>query len=210
MSKNSEHYKSGYLNKERWFSYVYQIDLLSKIAPESALEIGVGPGAVRSMLEASYPDCNYFSVDFDADLLPTVCADVTRLPLANNAVDVAFCCQVLEHLPFDQFTPSLMELKRVSRRSVIISLPDVSPNFFLRFTHSRRVLPFLWNGISMPSFFPKAHSFEEHGQHFWEIGKRGYSIRSILSEIQKIGFSDIRHFRMTERSYWHFFVLSLD
>lgn len=207
---STQHYGAAYLYKERWFSFVYQVMALSGIEPVRVAEIGVGPGVVGDMLRATYPGCEYVGIDIDSSLSPSVCASVETLPFANGSFDATFCCQVLEHLPFDQFAVSIGELKRITSRRLVISLPDVSPFFFLRFSHSRRLLPWLWNGVSLPSLFPRRHSFEEHGQHYWEIGKSGFPIRNVIRELQEIGFSGIRHFRMTERPYWHFFILEID
>ena len=47
------------------------------------------------------------------------------------------CCQVLEHLAFDQLTPALTEIARVARIGGVISLPDVTP----------------WLGVAFPLYF---------------------------------------------------------
>lgn len=207
---SDRHYGVAYLYKERWFSFVYQVMALSGINPIRVAEIGVGPGVVGDMLRKTYPGCEYVSVDIDSRLSPTVCASVESLPFSAGSFEATFCCQVLEHLPFDRFSVAIGELKRITTKRLVISLPDVSPFFYLRFSHSRRLFPWLWNGISLPNLFPRDHSFKEHGQHHWEIGKTGFPLRRIISELRAVGFSDIQHYRMTERAYWHFFVLRID
>lgn len=210
QTPSNQHYGATYLYKERWFSFVYQVMALSGIAPVRVAEIGVGPGVVGDMLRATYIGCEYVGIDIDSSLSPAVCGSVEALPFATGSFDATFCCQVLEHLPFDRFAVSIRELKRITRQRLVISLPDVSPFFFLRFSHGRRLLPWLWDGISLPTIFPRRHSFEEHGQHHWEIGKLGFPSRRVIRELQAIGFKSIRHFRMTERPYWHFFILEID
>ncbi len=202
-------YGPGYLSHERWISFVHQITAIADISPRSVLEIGVGPGVKASMVTATFPDCTYFGVDIDNELSPDLCADVRNLPLEDGQFDAAFCCQVLEHLPYEDFPTALRELKRVTRKRVVISLPDVRPFIYLRARPpaSRRFLPWLWNGISLPSMFPKTHSFEDHGQHYWEIGKKNYPLRRILDDVRALGWRNIRHFRLIERNYWHFIVL---
>lgn len=206
---SNRHYSAAYLYKERWFSFVYQVMALSGIEPKTVAEVGVGPGVVGDMLRATYPGCEYVGIDIDSSLSPSVCASVESLPFASGSFDATYCCQVLEHLPFDQFAVAAGELKRITKRRLVISLPDVSPFFFLRFSHSRRLVPWLWNGLSLPTLFPRRHSFEEHGQHYWEIGKREFPLKAILRQLQSVGFREIRHFRMTERPYWHFFILEV-
>jgi hypothetical protein len=209
MLEPTKHYSAEYLSRERWMSFVYQVTSVADLAPSKVVEVGIGPGVVGEMVRSTYPGCDYVSVDIDPALGPMVCADVTALPFADRSFDVAFCCQVLEHLPYPSFPAALSELKRVARQRVVISLPDVSPFLYLRATGLRRLLPSLWAGLSLPALRPKPHSFEEHGQHYWEIGKRDYALPRILATIDDAGFSRVRHFRMVERNYWHFFLLDV-
>lgn len=205
-------YGAGYLSHERWLSYVHQVTALADIAPRSVLEVGVGPGVKSTMVTATFPGCRYVGVDVDAGLGPDVCADVRTLPFGDAAFDAAFCCQVLEHIPYEDFLKGLGELKRVARRRVVISLPDVRPFIYLRARPpaSRRYLPWLWHGVSLPALPPQPHSFEAHGQHYWEIGKRGYPLRRVLRDMRSLGWARVRDFRMIERNYWHFFVLDAE
>jgi hypothetical protein len=122
-------------------------------------------------------------------------------------LDAVFCCQVLEHLPYQLFVPAMTELRRVVSRRVVISLPDESLFFFLRMRGSRRFLPKLWKGISLPRPFPERHDFETHGQHYWEIGKKDFPVGRILDDISRTSLVLKDHFRMVDRPYWHFFVL---
>lgn len=207
MTDKRKHYGSSYLYKERWFSFVYQIMTLQDLSPVSVAEIGIGPGVVGSMLTMTYPDCHYVGIDIDQKLSPSVCASVTKLPFASHTFDATFCCQVLEHLPFEQFGVAIAELGRITKRRLVISLPDVSPFFFLRFLGSRRLLPTLWKGFSLPTLLPQQHDFHIHGQHYWEIGKHNFPVGRIIKEMQKHWGGPIQHFRMTERNYWHFFIL---
>ena len=50
-----------------------------------------------------------------------VCADATRLPLADASVDVVTCSQLLHHFEADDARAVIAELHRVSRAWVIIS-----------------------------------------------------------------------------------------
>lgn len=201
------HYGAGYLSRERWISYVAQVNAVIDLKPTRIAEIGVGPGVVGAMIEATYPGCQYVSVDIDPVLKPMVCASVTALPFADGGLDAVFCCQVLEHLPYEMFVSALHELARVVTRRVVISLPDVSPFFFLRFRGSRRILPTLWKGVSLPHPFPPVHDFAAHGQHYWEIGKKGFPVGRILSDTAAANLKVGGHYRLVERPYWHFFLL---
>ncbi len=126
MLESTEHYGARYLSRVRWMSFVYQVATLSDLRPSRIAEIGIGPGVVGDMIKATYPDCGYTAIDIDPALRPDVAADVTALPFADGAFDAVFCCQVLEHLPYDRFVPALTELKRIVTR-LVVSLCRMNP-----------------------------------------------------------------------------------
>ncbi len=202
-------YGAEYLGHERWLSYVAQINAVRDLRPRSVAEIGVGPRVVGNMVRATYPGSSYTSIDIQAELEPDVCASVTDLPFPDRAFDVTYCCQVLEHLPFDMFGTALAELRRVTDKRVVVSLPDVTPFFFLRFRGSRRFLPWLWRGFDLPNPRPRQHDYATHGQHYWEIGAKDYPVRRILDAMTEQGLVVRDHYRMVERPYWHFFLLDV-
>jgi glycosyltransferase involved in cell wall biosynthesis/SAM-dependent methyltransferase len=97
------------------------------------------PGDVQTVLDAGCGDgyqaaalaergLRVFGLDFSVAALrrtavPAAAADLTMLPLADDAVDLVICNDVLEHVPDDRWGPVLDELRRVSRRWVLISTP---------------------------------------------------------------------------------------
>jgi SAM-dependent methyltransferase len=115
----------AYLTKERVCSFWHQSDEVLALEPASVLEVGPGPGVVTGWLREAGLDVT--TLDFAADVEPDVTAPVTRIPLPDGHVDVALCAQVLEHLPWDDVPRALRELARVSRRGVVLTVPDVSP-----------------------------------------------------------------------------------
>ena len=204
-----EHYSDKYLYKERLFSYVYQVECIREINPENILEIGVGSGLQKEILIHCFPNSKVFTLDIEPSLGPDFCGDVLKIPLKNKSIDAVFCCQVLEHLPYNKFILALKELKRVCKKRIIISLPDVNPFFFIRFYKLRRIFPFLWRGFSLPRIISQKHSYEEHGQHYWEIGKKDFPLKRIRKDLKIVKLNLIKDFRMVERPYWHFFVLQV-
>jgi len=49
------------------------------------------------------------------------------------------------------------------------------------------------------------HKFD--GEHYWEIGKKGYSLSKITNNIQKAGFKIKETYRVFENPYNSFFIL---
>lgn len=190
-----------YAFEERFVSYYWQLKETLALNPLSVLEVGVGDGVFGSFIKNNTA-VSYVSVDIAEDLRPDVVGSVLELPFADKSFDVVCAFEVLEHLPFEQFECALVELCRVARTHVVISLPHFGP--MLSFSLKIPFLPQLQFAVKLP--FPKKHVF--NGQHYWEMGKQGYPvslIRSTLSSHAKL----VRDFVPFWSSYHHFFVLNL-
>ena len=188
-----------YLGSDRWGSYWYQLRTVLSLAPESVLEIGAGDHVFGNYLRTN-TSVAYQSCDIAEDLHPDIVGSVDALPLSDSAVDVVVAFEVLEHLPFERFDAALCELKRVAKRAVVLSLPHYGPS--IRFSFK---IPFLgeqrfaWKIPHHP-----VHVF--NGQHYWEIGKKGYELPVVRTALQK-HFRIEQEFVPYENQYHHFFVL---
>lgn len=129
----SNHYISeNYITKERFNSYFYQIKEVVFQNPKSVLEIGVGNGFLTDALKKK--GLKVSTLDIDEKLNPDKVGSVLSLPFADSSFELVICFQVLEHLPYIDFTNALKEIYRVTNNSAILSLPDVERcyKFFLQ------------------------------------------------------------------------------
>jgi len=196
MTQTYKFSKYDYL--DRWISYWHQIDEVLKLNPKNILEIGIGNKTVYDCLKKEGVDVK--TLDIDKELKPDFIADVLKMPLKDNSFDLILCAEILEHLPFEDFEKAFSELKRVSIKYVVLSLPHFGPPIKFSFK-----IPFLKEiKFSFKIPFPKKHQF--HGEHYWEIGKRGFSIRRIRKIIKKY-FKIEKEFIPFENQYHHFFIL---
>lgn len=198
---DKEHYFGDkYNHKARWLSYYYQIKEVINLKPAKILEIGIGNGLVAKYLqERNY---NLTTLDLDKELKPDITASVLKMPVEDNGFDLILCAEVLEHLPFENFSQALDEIKRVAKNNVILSLPDhrrTLLNFTVKFPFIRQFNIF----IKIPSF--KKHKFD--GQHYWEIGKSGYPVSKIKENIKKSGLKIIDNFTPFDAPSNHYFIL---
>lgn len=177
----SHYIRPGYLFPERWASYWHQIDAVRCVKPQQVLEVGVGNGIVAHAIEKI--GITVDTLDIDPELHPTILGSVMQIPCADQSYDVVLCAEVLEHLPWGDFSKALSELRRVTKKHVIMTLPHAGYVFSLL----GKIPFFSWKsfGFKIPHFW-KRHVF--NGQHYWETGKKGYSRACIVSEIQKAGF----------------------
>lgn len=185
----------------RFVSYYWQLKEVLDQEPTSVLEVGVGDRVFGSFIKSNTP-ISYTSVDVAEDLHPDIVGSVLELPFADKSFDVVCAFEVLEHLPFDQFDRALAELARVARTHVVISLPHFGP--MLSFSLKIPFLPQLRFAFKIP--FHKTHIF--NGQHYWEIGKRGYHISLIRNKLSAHG-DIVRDFVPFGSPYHHFFVLKI-
>ncbi len=181
----SSHYNWRYDSLKTWTSFYYQIDNIIKHAnkeKDKILELGIGNGFVTDKLRKLGYDVT--TVDFDECLSPDFVADVRSLPFNNNSFDIVCAFEVLEHLPFCDFDKALKELKRVVNKKILISLPYSSFTLWLGF----KIFPYI-KAKQLEINIP--HSFRKHkfnGEHYWELGKKGFSIKKIMKHLKINGF----------------------
>jgi ubiquinone/menaquinone biosynthesis C-methylase UbiE len=168
---------------------------------KKVLEIGPGNGHTTWLLRQWGMDVT--TLDFDESVQPDLVGDVTNIPAEAGTYDCVIAAEVLEHLPFDQFGLALSELKRVCRGHIIVTLPA----------------PFLGLSslINVPKLRPKGlffglpyfvrHRFD--GQHYWELGKRGFGKGRIRRLIRESGLKIVKEFRPAPSLFCYFFVMSV-
>jgi len=195
---NSKYLFEKYVYLSRWISYWYQVKEVLTLRPRNCLVIGVGDAVVVDVLKKYIDEVK--TLDIDEKLNPDFIASVEKMPLPEESFNVILCAEVLEHLPFEKFENSLNELRRVSKKYVALSLPHFGPPIKLSF----KVPLFKEAKKALRIPFPIKHEF--NGEHYWEIGKRGYPLSKIKSIIQKY-FKIKKDFVPFENQYHHFFLL---
>jgi hypothetical protein len=187
------------MSKARWISVWHQLHEVLQLKPCNILEIGPGIGLFKA--SAVLFDVVVETLDPDPALKPDYVASVTNIPLPNCSHDVVCAFQVLEHLPYEQSVKSFQEMARVSRKYVIISLPDA-----LRVWRYELHIPRLGvRTILMPrpSLRLLQHNFD--GQHYWEINVRDYPLKRIIDDLS-VYMKLEKHYLVPENPRHRFFV----
>ena len=195
----SQEYLIHYDDLSRFSSYYYQILWMIRLGPKTVLDIGIGNRTVSDYLKKQNIKVTTF--DYDKRLNPDIIGDVRSLPKNIGEYDAVMCCQVLEHLPYDDFELALSQMKNATKKHIILSLPYAAFKFEL-------VLRCQWIlrrlAIRIPAFFLKT---PKTGEHYWEIGRSGYPISKIRRSIKRAGLKIIHEGSPTLNLYHHFFIL---
>jgi hypothetical protein len=191
-------YSLKYSDKRRWISYYWQIYYIFSLNVKDVLEIGPGFAVVGDVIKRHLI---YKMMDINDDLNPDYVGSVTKVPIKDNRFDLIICCEVLEHIRFEDFRIALRELQRVTKRWVMISLPYACMFFHIGID----LFGFKLCDISfrIPKFWER-HSKDKY--HYWEIGKRGYPINRIKKVIKEY-FKIEKCFYDKLNPYHQFFIL---
>ncbi len=194
------HYEfARYMSKNRWASVWYQVDEVLRCNPSNVLEIGPGPGIFKQT--ASLFGIRVETLDLDPDLKPDHVGSATALPFEDSSYDVVCAFQMLEHLPYETAMQAFAEMVRVSRRHVVISLPDARPVWPYRIHIPKLGAWYLL--FPRPILKQSKHIFD--GEHFWEINKKGYGLTRIINELDRM-CPLVKTYRIFENPYHRFFV----
>lgn len=203
----SNYNKSTYNSLERFISYFYQVDSIVKCQAQKVLEIGVGNKLSSEYLKSV--GIEVVTCDFDPAINPDIVADVRDIPVESKSFDTVVAFQVLEHIPFEDFSSVLGEFARITKKNVIISLPYRSTyvNLAFKFPGIRTLLKrnFVDLSIRIPLRFG---GFETSGQHYWEIDNNLYTLKKVKTEIEKY-FTIKKDFSPVLNKFHYFFVLEV-
>ena len=205
LQVTAAHYDRSYNNRKRWTSYWYQIDRALHLAENGTiLEVGVGSGLVAGYLKQVMSD-QVKTLDIAEDLKPDIVADVQQMPIPDQSVDCVICCEVLEHMPYDNATACLRELRRVARTAVL-SVPNARRySFRAQVVMGSKVIQLA--SLDLNRFFPKPKALPDGGEHYWEIGRPGYPLERFEKSIIDADWTIRESFRNPDFPYHHFFIL---
>jgi len=136
-----KNYKKDYYNQpEFWnrdFSYLpgeqERIEEIKNTIPpdvKSVLDVGCGNGFFVNSLKAGKRQYKKLvGLDLSKEALKHVktekkLGNISNLPFKNNAFDLVTALEVLEHLSQEDFKKGISELQRVSKKYILITVPN--------------------------------------------------------------------------------------
>lgn len=106
--------------------------LIGGANPKTILDVGCGEGYTTMCIKNSFPEVEIEGIEFGETVLKKACelhphirfeqGSIYSIKRGNESYDLVLSSEVLEHL--DNPINGLLELKRVSNRFVLISVPN--------------------------------------------------------------------------------------
>lgn len=187
----SLYWSTDYLSPKRFSSIGYQWKLAIDLDKQTYLEIGLGNGILTQLLTAR--EKTVVTVDVNLNLCPDISGALPDLPFSNKSFEVSLCYEVLEHLPFDLFEQCLIDIARVTREYVVISIPDATQSNMGFRGKIKKILN-------------KNTTQKKPYEHCWEIGFFGIYPDVIVSKAKSCGLILTNRFRNPMYLYHHFFI----
>ena len=157
----------------------------------------IGPGQGLDCAVFAWRGYQVTTLDIDDRLNPDFVGSVHDLSMfGDKQFDVVIASHVLEHLPPSYLDGAIAELARVAHHAVVY-LPIAGRIMRLRLMPGLRgwdwsLAVHLCNPFDKPD--PKRPRYCD-GQHYWEIGRPGFSRRAVGRRLEK-------HFRIRSQ-YWN-------
>jgi len=178
----------------------YQLRLVHDWFPEaSVLEVGVGTGLTTQLLRTLGHAVS--TLDVDIRLSPDLVGSVTEIPAPDENFGVFLCSQVLEHLSWEDAAGALRELKRVSQRGGVISVPTNRPTWLVMKFDSRS-----WGTRRVTLGSRTKQPLRTAREHHWEL-EANRTTRDFKHLLRQSGFSIEFELQPCECMYHQFFVV---
>jgi predicted SAM-dependent methyltransferase len=154
-------------------------DLQTCAGAHTVLVIGPGQGLVPEVLRWRGYEVTTF--DIDPAFSPDVRGSVHEMSMfCDGQFDAVIASHVLEHLAVPYLDPSLKEIARVGRHALIY-LPVAGRHCQVRVMPDVKridlsIIVDVFNRFHEPDGVTPRYA---EGQHFWEVGMRGFRVRDI-------------------------------
>ena len=203
------HYQfESYVKLPRWDSYYHQIAEALACKGKDVLYIGLGDNIVVDTLKKFGK--NVKTLDLDPALKPDYVGSVTDLVkvLGRDAqkFDVIICAEVLEHIPYEMFEPTIKQLAACAKEKLILSLPNHRKHFRISISKPLNIRKAF--SIKRPFDQPWDINKQGKGEHYWEIDAKGCASAKEVTATLKKYFHLEKTFIPFENTYHMFFILA--
>lgn len=166
----------------RFVSYYNQKKNIISIAKNNRgkkiLEVGKGNGFLSDYLKKRGFDIKTF--DYNKNVKPDFFGDIKKIEnIIDEKFDIITCFEVLEHIKYEDVENVIKQFSQMTNEYLLISVPQCRLFFTLWIDVS--VLHNHSFSFNIP--IPLKHKFD--GEHYWELGKKGYSVKAFRVLLKK-------------------------
>ncbi len=204
------------VDRERWRAQIHRSNFVNSWCQYRDVQscgdvrrlLVVGPGQGLDTAIFRWAGYEVTTFDIDETFRPDLVGSVHDMPMFGDAqFDVVVASHVLEHMAVPYLDRALAELARVARHAVVY-LPVHGRQVQLRFVPALMNLEFsfvldVFNYLKRPDGVTPRYA---EGQHFWEMGMRGFRRRDVLARFAP-HFEVLRHYRNPDWPVSYNFVL---
>lgn len=213
--------RAGKLNKGKFLteahqdSYLIQLRTIHNLGVKKVLEIGPGENMVGNYLKSL--GLNYETMDIpESSFESTIVGRLEDFDPKHFGGRWELVCafQMLEHSPYENFIKNVIKMAFMSSNYVFISLPRqcAALTVKLQLSLGQKVRIQRHFNMSFPFKLRQRRYREEFMKefpwavHYWEIGRGGHTVSSIVGDIKRAGLELISEFP-SGNPYHHFFLL---
>lgn len=191
---------AGRFSVVNFINAYYQVRDCLAYQPKTVLVVGLGVGLEPVLFRERF-GLAVTTLDIDPEFGPDEVGSVHDLSrFGDQQFDVLLASHVLEHLPFSLFGTCLSEIARVAAHAVIY-LPLAGRHLGLKLTHRQRQQEWDWLTTVPPFRRISGEVMElQAGQHYWEIGYRGFSKGRIAGFLEACFLIDEAY----QNREWHY------
>jgi SAM-dependent methyltransferase len=103
------------------------LDIIPKEC-STIIDVGCGDGAITNVLAEGYPvtgcDISLEALKYLSTKVSRVRGSADYLPFKDKCADLVLSSELLEHLPEGVFVKAISEIKRISRKYILITVPN--------------------------------------------------------------------------------------
>jgi hypothetical protein len=202
----TKHEWNAYYSRKRIIQQWTQIHLLGTVDCTKVLEVGPGLGLVTSLLvNVGYEVHTLDRVPraFDYPDVPHLEREICDLRSDEvSGYDAILCCETLEHIEWYRVGSVLSTFRDSGAKYLIVSVPYMAFQVFLEVYFNINTFKQYFSMKKM--LWRKNFTAEPPGGHQWEVGYRGFPLRTWENRLKDSGWSIVqRDFTEHCRSVFH-------
>lgn len=184
--EKKEYFSEQYFDKKQLYSLANQINDIYSFGIKSMIEIGVGNSFISTFLKKAGVEVKTF--DINPNLEPDVCCSIEDVPkYINKHYDLTVCCEVLEHIPFEEFENCVDVISEISENAYI-TLPNNRKSF--GFGGYVRLPKLKHREVSL--YFDLKTNGSLGSGHFWEVGSTKHCSADNIKKILLRTYQEVR------------------